>query len=100
MYPCRQGRVGKATEKVTSSVDIEGELGRIPEGDGGNFEQDPKGGTTSVSRKGDPSKSLYLTFDLYRMSKINWRPEGGQVSESSRSPRGEPISDISKNPNG
>ena len=50
--------------------------------------------------EGDATKSGYLTFDRGGMSKINWRPTGGQVSESRRDPRGKKFSDPSKNPSG
>ena len=50
-----------------------GEVGNVPEGVGGNFEQNPEGGTASVARKGDSAKSGYLTFDPDGISTINWR---------------------------
>ena len=58
----------------------EGEVGHLPEGGGRNFEQDTKVGTTSVTRKVEPTKSGYLTFNLGGMSKINFIPIGVQVS--------------------
>ena len=58
----------------------EGEVGHVPEGGGRNFEQDPEGVTASVDRKGDPTKSGYLTFDPGGMSTINCSPKGGQVA--------------------
>ena len=50
-------------ERVAASVALEREVRHIPEGGGGNFGKYPEGGTTSVSRKGDHTKSGYLTFD-------------------------------------
>ena len=37
--------------------------GNVPKGVGGNFPQDPAGGTTTVDHKGDTTKIGYLTFD-------------------------------------
>ena len=80
LRPRHRGIVGHATGRVTEIVDHKGEVGHSPEGGGGKFEQYPGGGTAGVVRKGDPTKSGYLTFELSGMSKINWRPKGGQVS--------------------
>ena len=52
-----------------------------------HFEQYPEGGTVSVSRKGDPTKSGYLTFDLGGMSTINFSILD-QDSDSNKSPKG------------
>ena len=58
----------------------EGEVRHVPEGGGGNLGQYNEGGTASVVREGDPTKSGYPAFDPGRMSKINWMPELGKVS--------------------
>ena len=50
--------------------------------------------------KVDSTKSGCLTFYPGGISTIIWRPTGGQVSESSRSPRGEPSSHPSQKPTG
>ena len=89
-----------ATEIVTTSTYCKVEVGHVPEGGGGNFGKYTEGGTTSVARKRYTTKSGNLTFDPGMISTINWKPIGGQVSESIRFPRGEPISDPSKNPTG
>ena len=78
----------------------EEEVRHVPDGDGGNFGQDPKGGTTSVAREGDPTKSRYLNFDPGRMSTIKWIPKGGQLSESRKSNRRDPNLDPSQKPTG
>ena len=80
LSPHHRERVGHITERVTASRDCKVEVENLPEGGGGKFEQYPGGGTAGVVRKGDPTKSGYLTFELSGMSKINWRPTGGQVS--------------------
>ena len=58
----------------------------ISEGGVRNFGQDPELGTTSVSRKGDTTKSGYLIFDPSGMSSINWR-KLDQESESNNAYR-------------
>ena len=90
--------MGHVPERVTSNVAHEGELIHILEGGGGNFGPDTEGCTLRVDFKGLPTKSGYLNFDPGGISTINWRPSGGQVSESRRSPRGEPSSEPSKKP--
>ena len=49
----------------------------IPEEGGGNFAQDPAGGTVRVAREGDTTKLGYLTFGSGIMYTINWNPTGG-----------------------
>ena len=71
--PLQQGRVGQPPEIVTASVSHKREARNSPEGDGGNFGQNPEGGTASVYRKLYTTKSGYLTFDPCGMSTINWR---------------------------
>ena len=66
---CR-GRVGHPVERVAAIVSCEGEVGHLPEGCGGNFEQDIEGGTVSVAREGDPKNSGYLTFEPDGMTTI------------------------------
>ena len=61
-----------------------------PQGGGRKFEQYPEGSTTSVASEVEPTRSGYLNLDPGGMSKINWRQKGGQVSDYSRSPRGDP----------
>ena len=53
-----------------------------------------------MAREVDTTKSGYLTFDPGGMSTVNCRPPGGQVSESTRSPRGKPSLYPSHNPTG
>ena len=67
-------------------MDHKGELGHVPEGGGGNIEQDTAGGTISVAYKEYPTKSGHFTFDTVGFSIINWRPTEAPVSESSRDP--------------
>ena len=50
-----------------------------------------------MAREVDPTKSGYINFDPDGMSKINWIPTGGQVSEYRRDYRSETCSDPSKN---
>ena len=92
----RQGRLGRNPEISASRVDRGGELRHVSEGGGGNFGQDPEGGTSSVALEGELTKSGYLTFDPYGISTINWSPTGVQVSESNRASRGELILEPSK----
>ena len=80
MHPRCQCIVGKSSEIFTAIMACKGEVEHAPEGGGRNFEQYPEGGTDSVTRKVDPAKSGYLTFDPGGMSTINWSPTGGQVS--------------------
>ena len=47
-----------------------------------------------------PTNSGNLTFYPGRISTVNRRPTGGKVSESSRFPRGKPISYLSNKPTG
>ena len=60
-------------ERVAASMDCKVEVRHVPEGGGGNFGQDPEGGTASVAHELDPPKSGYLAFDPGGMSTINWR---------------------------
>ena len=53
------------------------EVGDLPEGGGGKFEQDTKVGTASVTLKGEPTKSGCLIFEPGEMSTINWSPKLG-----------------------
>ena len=92
--------MGHPPDRVEADVDCEVEVSHIPEGGGGNFVQDPEVGTTGVACEGETTKSGYLTFEPGGISTINWRLTGGQVLESSRSPRGEPSSETSQNPTG
>ena len=92
-------RVGHTIDREAVIVAREKEVGHDPEGGGRNFDQDPEGVTASVSRKGYPTKSGYLTFDAGGMYTINWKPIGDQIPESNRPPRFEPSSDPSKKPN-
>ena len=85
-------------ERFTSSVARKGEERNTPEGGDRKFGQYQEEGTTIMARKGEPTKSGHLTFDLGGMSTINWRISGGQVSESTRSRRGNPNLDPSQNP--
>ena len=75
-------------------------MGHVLEGGGGNFGQDYEGGTQSVDSEGETTNSGYHNFDPGRASTINWRSTGGQLPESRRSLRGNPISDPSHNPTG
>ena len=79
LRPRHRGIVGHATGRVTEIVDHKGEVGHSPEGGGGKFEQDLKGGTVRVDYKGETTKSGYLNFDPGEMSTIKWRPTGGHV---------------------
>ena len=49
----------------------EGELRHIPEEGGKHFGQDPEGGTASVAREREPTKSGYLNFDPGEMYTSN-----------------------------
>ena len=98
MQPRLRGRVCRAPERVTASVACKGGVGHVPEVGGGKFEQYTEGGTASVSLKGDPKNPGYITFEPGGLSTIKWIPTGVQVSESNRSPRGEPSSDPRKKP--
>ena len=49
------------------------EVGHLSDEGGGEFIPYPVGGTASVVHKGEPKKSVYLTFDPGGMSKTNWR---------------------------
>ena len=100
MYPRRQGKVGQAPERFTSSLACEEEVRHVPEGGGGNFVQDTEGGTTSVACEEETPISGCLTFDPGGMPKITWSSKLVQVSESNRSTRGDPSSDPSKEPTG
>ena len=91
--------MGHAPYRVTASVTYKEEVMHVPEGGGGKFGQDPEGVTASVDHKEYITKLWYLTFYLGGMSTINQRPTVGQVSEYSRSPRGELSSYPSQNPN-
>ena len=53
-----------------------------------------------MDRKGGLTKSGYLTFEPFGVSKINRRPTGGQVSEYSISTRVDTSLDSSQKPNG
>ena len=64
--------MGDKPEKVTASLDFEGELRQAPEDSEVKLKTDPEGGTTSVAQKGYPTKAGYLTFDLGGVSTINW----------------------------
>ena len=90
MRPRRQGSVGNVPERATQSVACEGEVRHHQDGRGRKFGQDTKGGTVSVAHEGDTTKSGYLTFEPGGMPTINRRKTGGQISESSRSHRGNP----------
>ena len=90
IQPFCRGRLVHTPKRVIESVDRERELGHVLYGGGGNFEQYPEGGTTIVAHEGDPTKSEYLTFDPGGISTIKCSPTGGQVSEYSRYPRGNP----------
>ena len=57
-------------------VSNEGEIAHVPEGGGRNFTPYPVGSNTSMHCKGDPIKSVYLTFDTGGLSTINWRSTG------------------------
>ena len=100
LSPRRQGRVGCAPERVTPSVTHGGEVRHAPEGGGGTFGQDPEGFTVSVSCKGEATNSVYIAFETGGIPTINWRPTGGQVSESSRAHRGKTSSESSQKPTG
>ena len=52
---------------------FEVKVGYVSEGGSGNFEQDPAGGTGSMTRKRGKTKSGYLTFNPGGMSIISWR---------------------------
>ena len=98
LHPRFPGRVCHTIDRDTASVAREGERGHDPEGGYGNIEKYPEWVTTSVTCKGDTTKSGYLTFDPGGISTIYLRPTWGQVSESSRSPRGKTSSYPSKKP--
>ena len=72
--------MGHTPERFAASVAYEGEVKHVPEDGGGKFGQYTEGGTASVAREGDHTKSGYFTFDPGGMYKINWRPAGCQVS--------------------
>ena len=72
----------------------------VQEGGGNNFEQNPEGGTTSVTCEVNPTKSGYLTFDPDGLYIINWRPTEGQLLETSRPQRRDPSPDTDQNPTG
>ena len=74
------------------------EVGLIPEGGGGIFEQYYEGGTVIMAHKGYTTKSGYITFDPGVISTIKWRPTWVLASEPSRPPRGEPSSDPRNKP--
>ena len=74
LRPRHRGIVGHATGRVTEIVDHKGEVGHSPEGGGGKFEQDLKGGTVRVDYKGETTKSGYLNFNPVRCPQSN----GGQ----------------------
>ena len=93
MCPRRLGKVGHPTERVSESVACKVKVRQVPEGGDRKFGQDTKVGTTSVAREGDTTKLGYLRFYSGGMLTIKWGPTGGQVSGSSRSPRGNPSSD-------
>ena len=57
--------------KVTTSLACEGESGQAPDDSEGNLKPDPEGGTESVAREGDTTKSEFLTYDPSGMSTIN-----------------------------
>ena len=78
----------------------EGEVGCVTDVGGGNFTLEPEGDTAIVDREGDPKESVYLTFGPGGLSKINWNPTEGPVSESSTYLRGKPSSDSRNNPTG
>ena len=89
MWPLERGRLGHAPERVTASVTCKGEVEHVQNRSDVNFEKYPEGGTTSVSHKGDPTKSGYLTFDPGGIHTINCSSLD-QDSESNNSPRCEP----------
>ena len=92
--------MGHPPERVTVSVDCEGEVRHIPEGGGRHFGQDPELDTASVACEGEITNSGYLTFGPGGISTINRRPTRGQVSEFARAPRGDSISETSNNTTG
>ena len=79
--------MGDKPEKVTAILASEGELLNSPEVSEGNLKPYPKGGTASVARKGDPTKSNYLTFDPDGVSTINWWLNRGKVLEYNKPTR-------------
>ena len=56
LHPRCQWRVGHTPDRVTEIVAREGEVRHFPEGGGGNYVQDPEGGTASLACKGDTTK--------------------------------------------
>ena len=70
-------------------MDGKKEVGKVPEGSGGNFTPDPAGWIASVSCNVDTKRSWYLTFDPGGMSTMNLKILY-QDSESNKAPRGEP----------
>ena len=73
MRPHQQDRMHDKPEKVKESLAFERELVQAPEGSEGNLKPDPEGGNASVACEGEPTKSVYLTFDPSGISKIKWR---------------------------
>ena len=73
LSPRRQGRIGEKTKKVTAILAFKDKSGQAPEGSEGNLKPDPEGGTASVHCEGDPTKSVYISFDPIRISTINLR---------------------------
>ena len=61
-------------------MDYKGEVRHVPEEGGGNFGKYLEGGTVSLDRELDTTKSGYLNFEPVGMFTINWRPTVGQVS--------------------
>ena len=55
--------MGKKPDQFTAILDCEVEPGQASGGSEGNLKPDPEGGTASVAREGEPTKSVYLTFD-------------------------------------
>ena len=72
-HPYQQERMGDKPEKFTACLTCKGESGQAPEGSEGNLKPDPEGGTASVHCEGDPTKSVYISFDPIRISTINSR---------------------------
>ena len=69
-------------------MDYKGEVRHVPEEGGGNFGKYLEGGTVSLDREGDTTKSGYFTFEPEDISTIKWMPTAVQVSEFRRYPRG------------
>ena len=79
--------MGGKPEKFTASLACEVESGQAPGGSEGNFKPDPKGGSVSVAREGEPTKSGCLNFDPSGISTIRSR-KLDRESESNNASRG------------